>query len=165
MRSKVTRNRLMEVLVYRPDTGLFYWLETLSNRAVAGNKAGCIDNYGYLRIGLDGFTYPGHCLAWLYMTGEWPVPECDHRDVNPSNNKWGNLRQASRSQNRGNVRARSNNTTGFKGVRLHWTGRYEAYITMKSKQKYLGGFDTPEEAHVAYMTAAKNYFGEFARSS
>lgn len=165
MRNRVSYARLREVLAYQPDTGNFYWLETLSNRAVAGTRAGCTDSRGYLRLGLDGFTYPGHCLAWFYMTKKWPVPECDHKDVNPSNNKWSNLRQASLSQNRGNARIRSNNTTGFKGVRLHWTGRYEAYLTMRGKQKYLGGFDNPVEAHAAYMVAAKKYFGEFARSS
>jgi hypothetical protein len=33
------------------------------------------------------------------------------------------------------------------------------------KQISLGVYKTPEEAHAAYVVAAKQYFGEFARAA
>lgn len=88
--------------------------------------------------------------------------EVDHRDLNGLNNQRDNLRVATRSQQSANRRMRSENTTGFKGVGRK-NSRYFAAIRVNGKHKHLGMFDTPEEAHEAYVQAAKRYYGEFAR--
>jgi hypothetical protein len=50
--------------------------------------------------------------------------------------------------------AYSNNKTGYRGVTLNQkTGRYSANITIAKHMYYLGTFDTPEEAHRAYLDA------------
>ena len=55
-------------------------------------------------------------LALLYMTGEWPSEEMDHRSLDKADNRWRNIRRASHSQNKFNRPKLSTNTSGYKGV-------------------------------------------------
>jgi hypothetical protein len=149
---------LKSILLYDPDTGLWTWKTRRTNRALVGAIAGTITEKGYIRICINKKNYFASVLAWFYMTGEWPKDQVDHKDLNKSNNKWSNLREATGSQNRGNIRAQSNNTTGFKGVSKRPHG-YEVNF----RKKYLGSFKTPEEAHEVYKIAASEYYKEYAR--
>ena len=89
--------------------------------------------------------------------------ETDHRDGNGLNNKRSNLREATKSQNMHNRMASVNNTSGFKGVSFSkFHQRWVAYIGFNGNKHHLGYFDTAEEAHVAYVEAAKRMHGEFA---
>jgi hypothetical protein len=100
-------------------------------------------------------------LNWVLIHGEWPSLFVDHKDRDTTNDKIDNLRQATRTQNHGNSKVRSDNTSGFKGV---WPvgNRYRAKITVGQKDIHIGYFDTVQQAHEAYMKAAREYFGEFA---
>jgi hypothetical protein len=75
---------------------------------------------------------------------------------------------ATDAQNRGNLSKRVNNTSGFKGVtycdEAGRRRRWQAQITVNYKLLHLGRFFTREEAHAAYCRAAKEHFGEFART-
>jgi hypothetical protein len=88
----------------------------------------------------------------------------DHKDGNPLNNSRSNLRVATRAQNSQNSRRYKNNSTGLKGV--YFDARYSkwyAKIQVNKQSKFLGYYSTPEDAHEAYMSAAIQYHGEFAR--
>jgi hypothetical protein len=98
------------------------------------------------------------------MTGEWCSVMIDHRDGNPSNNRWSNLRRATVSQNNANRRLHRNNKCGFKGVVQNHIGRWVASIYKNGQRHHLGCFATAQEAHAAYVAAARKLFGEFARS-
>lgn len=87
----------------------------------------------------------------------------DHIDGNGLNNRRSNLRLASHRQNLWNQRMRKDNTAGFKGITAYGTNKWRAQIRSNGKRLHLGTFDTPEEAHEAYCTAARELFGEFAR--
>lgn len=158
----LTQARLKEVLKYDPETGQFTWLVSTSNRVKVGAVAGYSRWDGYVCIRIDGILYLSHRLAWLYMTGEWPENEIDHRDLDKSNARWENLRPATRQQNAANMATWS--ATGFKGVHKDGKG-YGARIKIDGKKKYLGYFLTPEEANAAYVKAANDAFGEFARAA
>jgi hypothetical protein len=88
--------------------------------------------------------------------------ECDHIDGNSLNNTNENLRSATISQNRMNIRHRRDNTTGVHGVCFSKrTGKFAAYIKLNRKQKHLGYFTTIEDARSARLAAKPTYHGEF----
>jgi len=89
---------------------------------------------------------------------------CDHADGDTFNNQRSNLRVATNTQNNVNSRVYKNNKLGVKGVRQTKRGKFEARIRVNKKLITLGYFDTSEEAHEAYVTAAKKHHGEFANS-
>jgi len=63
-----------------------------------------------------------------------------------------------------NQPAPQSNTSGFKGVSYRKTRRkWIATIQKDGKQHFLGHFNTPELAHMAYCKAAAELHGEFAR--
>ena len=174
--SILTADQLRAALHYDPETGVFTWRERSDrnaqwNSAHAGRRAGYRwkrpdRDMSYLRIRLSGFIYRAHRLAWLYMKGGWPPTgfDVDHEDGDGLNNRWTNLRLATGTQNNANSRRRTDNTSGFKGVRYHAkSGRYQARITRNGRQRSLGLYPTPEEAHSAYTAAASELFGDFAR--
>ena len=95
------------------------------------------------------------------MTGEWPSTIVDHKNRIRSDNRWENLRTATRSENGINSQVKKNNTSGFKGVHKLRDGGYVARIGVNKERKYLGYFYSAEEAGCAYDKAAEELFGEF----
>lgn len=163
-RNDVTSSRLRALFIYDPVTGYFTRL-VRAGHAKAGVVAGSVHKEtGYRHINIDGYPYCAHRLAFLYMTGEWPISIVDHKDRNKDNNRWDNLRNATNSQNSANSSV-SKSMSGYKGVILYKrTGRYAARIRCNGIQIHLGYFSTPEEAHEAYKVGAKKHFGEFGRA-
>ncbi len=168
---KLTHKRLLEVLTYEPTTGSFFWhvrpegTKTWNTR-FAGKLAGVAQADGYLRIVIDRESLAASHVAWFYMTGRWPTTRIDHRDLDKSNNEWGNLREATSSQNSANLPAFSTNKSGLKGA--WWNKRkrkWESRICVQGQKIWLGLFDTPEAAAAAYAIAAQKHFGEFARAA
>lgn len=160
----LTAERLRELFSYNPDTGEFVRLVRTSARGPLGPVRGSLNSAGYPRVFIDGRSYLMHRLAFLYMTGRWPAEELDHRDGDPSNYRWANLREATRAQNCQNMRRSKKNKSGLKGAsfnRQH--GTWVGSIAADGTQIMLGRFDTAEAAHAAYCEAARRLHGEFAR--
>lgn len=163
---KIDAERLRELMHYDPESGVFTWCVSTSHRVRASDVAGHIAGGGYRYIGIDGRTYRAHRLAWLYMAGEWPPHEIDHKDRDPSNNRLCNLRAATRSQNIANCSVRSDNTSGIKGVSWCKVKRkWRASIQVGQKPLHLGYRGTKEDAAALYATAAAKSFGEFSRTA
>jgi hypothetical protein len=166
---------LRECLDYDPKTGVLIWkrrpIEHFKsvatyrswNKQFPGVITGCPTNYGrVLTVCLDRVLYGAHRLIWCLITGNQSPEHIDHKDRNPQHNAWNNLREATRSQNMANSKQQSNNTVGWKGVKISRNGKFEARITSNSTTyHHLGTFDTPEEAHAAYCKAARELHGEF----
>ena len=162
----LTQSRLQKLLHYESETGLFVRLTKSAPCVKIGDVAGYVDPRGYVKISVDGRLYKAHRLAWLYMVGQWPNGEVDHRDANFCNNRWSNLREATRTQNIANGRIHRDNVSGFKGVVWHeQSKKWRARIYVEGKSVSLGLHDSPDAAHIAYVIAAQKYFGEFARAS
>lgn len=150
-RDSLTASRARELLNYSRLTGVFTWRVT-RGRAVAGTLAGWRDKVTQRNcIGIDGHNYRANRLAWLWITGEWPLFEVDHIDTDPSNDAWLNLRDVTTGVNHQNLRAaKSHNTTGYLGVyRNH--NFFSSKVVVAGKVHYTGCFTTPLEAHLAYV--------------
>jgi hypothetical protein len=150
----LTQDRLKELLHYDPDTGVFTWIAHVKNVEI-GSVAGSDNGEGYIKIGIDNRYYGAHRLAWLYMTGKWPVGQIDHKKGKDHGNMFSNLRQAENNINAENKRnPQKNNKIGVLGVHRHNSG-FLAQIKVNRKKIYLGMFPTAELAHAAYLEAKR----------
>lgn len=154
-------DRLKEVLRYEPETGLFFWVKTLSPKAVSGSVAGAIRKRGYRIITIDKEQHRASRLAWLYTFGALPEKYIDHINRNKADDRISNLRLAEPFENSSNVAVTVRSKSGLKGVcRTPWG--WQASIRHKGKLHHLGSFRSSETAAKAYEIAAKKLHGEFA---
>lgn len=158
----LTAARLRELLHYDPDTGVVTWKVRPSPIAGPGDRAGSVLNNPkskkqYRRIQVAGRIFFEHRLIWALHYGEWPDEgmDIDHLNGDGLDNRIINLRLASRSMNRQNLRrAHRDSKTGFLGVTLS-RGRFHAHIKIDGRLRYIGSFETPELAHTAYVEAKR----------
>lgn len=147
---------LKSLIRYDAKTGEFERLSKSSHNA----KSGTVNVHGYRVISLNNKQYYAHRLAWLYVFGEMPKGQIDHINGNRSDNRLDNLRDVSVSTNQQNLRkAQKNSKTGFLGVMYMGEKRrgkkYSSAVHHKGKRHNLGYFETPEEAHKAYLIAKR----------
>lgn len=163
----LTVERLKEVLHYDPASGVFMWLVD-GRKALKGTVAGSPNDKGYIHIQIDGVLYKASRLAFLYMTGLWPTRFVDHKSTDKLDNRWGNLREATRQQNSHNVGLRKDSTSGVRGVSFKKrSGAWAAYITVPEtkRRKWLGEFRSKDDAVTARTSAEIAMFGEFRRAA
>ena len=163
----LTPARLREVLSYDPDTGIFTRNFSTSTRVRPGDVAGGVGSSGYINIKIGKVHFLGHRLAWLYVNGFWPERRIDHINGVLTDNRMSNLRQASASENQQNCKVRSDSSSGYTGVSFNKaSGKWQAQIAINNKLNYLGVFNSPELANVAYKAAKEklHVFQPFQRS-
>ena len=152
--SKLSLERLRQVLRYDPETGNFYWTHRDTIKKKLGTNASIVRSHGYLNICIDSTYYYTHRLAWFYVHGEWPKV-IDHIDGDKTNNRIENLRSVSQKCNVENVlKTRKHNKSGILGAVKSKYGFY-ARLTSQGKQIYLGHYKTAEEAHNVYLKAKR----------
>lgn len=163
MSTVLTSERLKSLVSYDEASGDFLWNRKRGG-AKASRHAGHVSKQtGYRLIGIDGYLYLAHRLAWLYMHGEFPGQSIDHIDRNRDNNAKNNLRLATQAQNAANSKARSTSKSGVKGV--SWcsdTNRWRATITHDGRQKSLGRYVDMDSAISAYQAEAIRLHSSFA---
>lgn len=160
----LTQERLKEVLTYDPNSGIFRHNRSINNKKISAGQIAGYDRDGYLIVGVDGVYYKLHRLAFLYMTGKWPLECVDHADADKHNNAWNNLRDATKEENAKNRGKGPDNTSGWKGVTWHKRiGMWQARIGVANKRIHLGYYDDVREAAEAYIFSALDLHGEFAR--
>jgi hypothetical protein len=147
----LTQKELKELLHYDPNTGIFTWCINKRGCKI-GNIAGYCDPKNYIIIGINGKLYGAHRLAWLYVYGIWPKDQIDHIDGNPNNNRISNLRECDNRGNQQNKTKQKNNKSGYLGV-YFYRNKWVAQIKHQKKVYHLGRYNTPEEAHDAYLRA------------
>lgn len=157
----MNQEELKQLLTYDPETGIFNW--KIKRNGIKYNKsAGCLCKDGYIRIRIKPKLYEAHRLAFLYMTGSIPE-QVDHIDMNRSNNKWKNLRPVNNAKNSANKLKYKNNKSGFKGVYFIKNRKkcWESSIMVNGVKFFIGYFNTPEEAAIAYDKKAIELLGEY----
>lgn len=107
---------------------------------------------GYVKVHLKDKTVLAHRLILVPPDGY----EVDHIDRNGFNNKQSNLRAVTRGENNYNMRPKSDNTSGYKGVHYYKAyNKYQAYINVRGVRMNLGYYETAEAAAQAYNNRAK----------
>ena len=171
----ITHKYLLSILDYNPKTGIFTWRQrplnhfkdqracNIWNTRFSGKNAGSLTE-GYIKIAIKNRKREyAHRLAYFYVTKKLPSYDIDHINGIKNDNRWINLRAATRTQNNGNSKIKKNNKTGYKGVIFDYErNKYRATISVNNKTICLGRFNTPQKAHAAYCKAAQELFGEFA---
>ncbi len=155
----VTQERLKELVSYNPVTGKFAWLHSKRGRRPISHRS-------YCSIRIDGCRHLIHRLAWIYVHGSIPDgKQIDHINRNTTDTRIANLRPATVTQNHANRIVNKSSSCGLKGAHITKFGTYIARLTCSGKVHRLGTFKTKEAAHAAYVVAAQNIFGEFARAA
>lgn len=87
----------------------------------------------------------------------------DHINGNTLDNRKENLRICSYSENQMNRKIVSNNSSGHRGISYEKrTGLWTARVKFKGKSKWLGRFQSKDDAISVYRESARKLFGEFA---
>lgn len=136
---------------YNPMTGLIV-NRVKRGRANAGQESGGVKVYDSIRYRVIVFEckhYYAHSIAWFLYKGYWPRGVIDHINHNGLDNRIDNLREVTHKDNLRNAKKSKNNTTGYTGV-YKQGDKYCAKIGTSTGRKYLGLFDTAEEASQAY---------------
>ena len=163
----ITIEELKTFFFYDPETGIFRSRAARRGmRQAVGSIVGWVSNDGYQVINFNYRHYLAHRLAWLWVVGEWPSIEIDHKNGNRLDNRISNLRLANRTQNAVWSKLRKNNTSGFRGVRwMPNRQKWVARIKVNYRYIHLGCYTNKEQAAKAYDCAAKKHFGEFAKTN
>jgi hypothetical protein len=158
----LTYEEVKEMFDYDSEKGILIWkTRPINSKYLIGTVAGSLHSTGYVTIRIKKIEYKSHRIIWLLMTGKWPENQIDHINGIRNDNRFCNLREATGSQNNANTPRRIN-VSGYKGVskeRKKWRAR----ISLNNKPMSIGYYDTPEEAHAAYVAKAKELFGDYAK--
>lgn len=142
---------------YNPDTGIFTWAFPGVNR-VLNKPLGYIDRNGYKVIALKSIKFMAHRAAWVYVTGANPPDDIDHINHIRTDNRFSNLRLATRSDNMKNSKLRKDNATGVTGVAPHKpSGGYRVKIRSLNKYYHIGLYQDYFEAICARKSAELTY--------
>src|SRR4030095_15614723 len=94
-------DRLNELFIYDPVTGKI--------TDISGKEIGS-PSLGYKVVWVDGKLYRCHRIAWAMHNNVSVFPEIDHKNLDGSDNRIENLREAKRSDNMANTKIQFNNT-------------------------------------------------------
>ena len=123
----------------------------------AGSVAGTINSNGYRVVVFAKQWVKAHRLAWLLFHGQDPVGhDIDHINWDKADNRISNLRLATRSQNS------ANNRKWRGGAFQLPSGRWQASARTPAGSRYLGAYDTKEEAAAVASAFRRHTYGEFA---
>jgi hypothetical protein len=116
-----------------------------------------ISNMGYIFYNLckNGFSktvYLHKIIADLYLDNPLGLTIVDHIDGNKQNNNVENLRWCSQRENiHYYTSKRESKSNNYVGVFRRWDNKkWVAKIYINNKQKYIGSFDSEQEAYDAY---------------
>ena len=146
--------RLRDIFLYDPETGVITRSQTVSPNGQKGWPVGSPSGAGYLLARVDNKRFKAHRLAWALYYGTWPEHQIDHINGNRADNRIVNLRDVKPSENMQNIRkARSDREPGsLLGTTYCKRDKvWRSKIGINGKRINLGTFTTAEAAYAAYV--------------
>lgn len=152
----LTAEQVLQFFAYDPETGFITKISDTKGNPLQ-QRVGYKKSKGYLSVRVLDQAHFSHRLAWLMATGSWPIGQIDHINGIPDDNRLANLRDVDKYGNAQNLRkARRDSKTGLIGVSpCRRSGKFIAVITIDGRQKFLGRFESPQDAHECYLQAKR----------
>lgn len=112
---------------------------------IAGNKR----SDGRVELKIKNRSYLRYRVVFAMTHGRWPKNTVDHIDLDSSNDRINNLREATYDEQQQN-RKPMKSKLGLYGVKQHGPCRFESYLKVNGKRHYFGIFP---DAHMAHAVA------------
>ena len=152
----ILEQRVSERLNYDPKTGI------ITNKR-NGKEAGSLNSAGYRSIGFkyedEFYRITAHRIAWFLHYGKWPAMHINHINEIKDDNRITNLEDVSQADNNRHSRCSSK----YYGV--IWSkqkSKWVVKICVNGTRKYLGVFESEDEAALVYNEAVKARDGDDA---
>lgn len=155
MSCEFSRDDVLDILRYEPETGFLYWLPrtfgkeaSRFNSRWSGKRAGCgsiVDGYRRISLTINGVrkVHFEHRLIWFMIHGSWPIGDIDHLNHDRNDNRIENIRDVSKSDNQKNGGLGTRNKSGHIGV--CWATRKKRW-KVSCGSKFIGHFVDKGEA-------------------
>ena len=119
------------------------------------------NGYYHVRLSKNGITKTikiHRLVGFAFIPNPENLREIDHIDQNKANNSISNLRWVSRSNNNRNKPKKQNTSSKYMGVCFDKAnGKYRAKIQINNKNKYIGIYETEEDAGHAFDNFVKEH--------
>ena len=157
----LTQQQLKEYLEYRD--GHLWWIKKSARCIKIDQQFGSYHDKGYRQGWFKGKMYKEHRLIWLIVYGRLPDKDLDHINGVKDDNRIGNLREATKSENLYNKKG-IGGSSKYKGVSFNkQLQKYVAYASLNKKRYHLGTFECEIAAAKAYDEFANRNFGNYKR--
>lgn len=154
-KDEITQSRLKQVLAYDLNTGVF--TRVARSGVIAGTIAGTLKPDGYRQVRVDGRKHYAARLALLYVTGIYP-DFVDHINGDRDDNRFSNLRQATKVQNGQNIALSKRNSSGYTGVSWREASqKWLVRIMLERRSIHIGYAETAEQGYEMYLAAKRKY--------
>ena len=156
-------DELREKLYFDPLTNTIRWKIANPPYPIGHQAYALRKKNGYRIVRLKRVNYMEHRLIWFFVHGSWPKNDIDHKNGIKQDNTPDNLRDVSKTVNNQNRRVAMSNKHGdtplgvtyLRFLKKPKTKKFRASISIGGKDKFLGKFHTPEEAHQCYLDAKR----------
>ena len=153
---------IQEFISYNEHTGEFTALKS-RGKIKEGVILGSRTVLGYLTLTFNNKSYLCHRLAFFFKTGYFPENDVDHINGNRSDNRWCNLRIATRQQNLFN-KTGNKGRESLRNVYPHKSGKFRVKMKINGITTHFGYYSTVEEAISIANSVRKEHHQEFAKA-
>jgi len=155
----IDQETIKKLFHYDAESGMLLWRKGNNRNVKPWQEAKSSNGHGYYNVKIDGKSYLVHRLIWLYVYGNFPKEDIDHKNRIKNDNRLCNLRDVSRTDNCQNISLPNHNKSGHIGVswfKSHncWT----VYVKVDKKNKWLGNYKNLDDAIAARKAGEKQYY-------
>jgi hypothetical protein len=155
----IDQNTVRKLFHYDAESGMLFWRNGNGRNVKPWQEAKSCNGQGYYSVKVNGTNYRVHRLIWLYVYGNFPTKDIDHKNRIRTDNRLCNLRDVSRTDNCQNISLPNHNKSGHIGVswfqlRKTWT----VYVKVNKKNKWLGYYKNLDDAIAARKEGEKQYY-------